>query len=67
MLQRQDQDFNQSIFHFSKFQTWPDSLTKQKIQVLAALAPEVFFDKQKMAWIRLEDHNYPRTALWLPE
>ncbi len=27
----------------------------------------MFFDKNKLAWIRLEDHNYPRTALWLPE
>jgi hypothetical protein len=27
----------------------------------------VFFDKYKLAWIRLEDHHYPRTALWLPE
>jgi hypothetical protein len=66
MLQRQDQDL-QAIFHFSKFQTWPYSLTKQRIRVHAALSPKVFFDKQKMAWIRLEDHNYPRTALWLPE
>jgi Integrase zinc binding domain len=27
----------------------------------------VFFDKNKLAWIRVEDHNYPRTALWLPD
>jgi Integrase zinc binding domain/Integrase core domain len=27
----------------------------------------VFFDKNKLAWIRLEDHKYPRTALWLTE
>ncbi len=66
MLQRQDQDL-QAIFHFLKFNEWPESLTKQKIRVLAALAPKVFFDKIKMAWIRLEDHSYPRTALWLPD
>jgi hypothetical protein len=35
--------------------------------VLAPLTPKVFFDKNKLAWIRLEDHQYPRTALWLPE
>jgi Integrase zinc binding domain len=40
---------------------------KQKIRVLATLAPKVFFDKNKLSWIRLEDHQYPRTALWLPE
>ncbi|MFN9909375.1 MAG: hypothetical protein ACK56F_25205, partial [bacterium] len=34
---------------------------------MAALAPKVFFDKHKLAWIRLEDYKYPRTALWLPE
>jgi hypothetical protein len=38
-----------------------------EIRVLAALAPKVFFDKNKMAWIRLVDHNYPCMALWLPE
>ncbi len=46
---------------------WPATLTKQAIRNLAMLAPKVFFDKNKLAWIRLEDHNYPRTALWLPE
>jgi len=39
----------------------------KKLRVLAPLAPKVFFDKNKLAWIRLEDHKYPRTALWLPE
>jgi len=34
---------------------------------LKSLAPKVFFDKNKLVWIRLEDHKYPRTALWLPE
>jgi len=28
---------------------------------------KVFFYKNKLAWIRLEDHKYPHTALWLPE
>jgi hypothetical protein len=46
---------------------WHYSLTKQKIRALATLAPKVFFDKNKLAWIRLEDHQHPRTALWLPE
>ncbi len=35
--------------------------------MLAPLTPKVFFDKNKLAWVRLEDHQYPRTALWLPE
>ncbi len=66
MLQCQDLDL-QAVFQFLKFGNWPESLSKQKIRVLAAFAPKVFFDKNQLAWIRLEDHNYPRTALWLPE
>jgi hypothetical protein len=66
LLQRQDQDL-QAIFQFLKNKEWPASLSKQTIRNLATLAPNVFFDKNKLAWIRLEDHNYPRTALWLPE
>jgi transposase InsO family protein len=66
MLQHQDQDL-QAIFQVLKNGQWHPSLTKQKIRVLATLAPKVFFDKNKLAWIRVEDHNYPRTALWLPE
>ncbi len=66
LLQHQDQDL-QAIFHYIKHGTWQETLSKQKIRVLAALAPKVFFDKNKIAWIRLEDHQYPRTPLWLPE
>jgi Integrase zinc binding domain len=66
LLQCQDQDL-QAIFHFIKNGTWQDTLSKQKIRVLAALAPKVFFDKNKLAWIRMDDHHCPRTALWLPE
>jgi len=65
-LQCKDQDL-QAIFKFLKHGEWPDDLSKQFIRVLAALAPKVFFDKHKMAWIRLEDYQYPRTALLLPE
>jgi len=66
LLQRQDQDL-QSIFQFLKTGDWHFSLSKKKIRVLATLAPKVFFDKNKLAWIRLEDHQYPRMALWQPE
>jgi transposase InsO family protein len=66
LLQRQDSELH-AIFNFLKNGTWHDSISKQTIQTLAAIAPKVFFDKYKLPWIRLEDHNYPRTALWLPE
>ncbi len=66
LLQRQDQDL-QAIFQFLKNKEWPPSISKQTIRNLESLAPKVFFDKNKLAWIRLEDHKYLRTALWLPE
>jgi Integrase zinc binding domain len=66
LLQHQDQDL-QAIFQFLKTGGWHSSLFKQKIRVLATLAPKVFFDKNILAWSRLEDHQYPRMALWLPE
>jgi transposase InsO family protein len=66
LLQRQDQDL-QAIFQLIKNKEWPKSLSKQTIRNLESLAPKVFFDKNKLVWIRLEYHKYPRTALWLPE
>jgi Integrase zinc binding domain len=63
LLQHQDQDL-QAIFQFLKTGIWHSSLSKQQIRVLVTLAPKVFFDKNKLAWIRLEDQKYP---LWLSE
>ncbi len=65
-LQLKDQDF-QAIFLYIKNGSWPSHFTKRQINLLAPLAQKVFFDKNKLAWIRLEDYKYPRTALWLPE
>jgi hypothetical protein len=66
LLQHQDQDL-QAIFQFLKNGPWLPFLTKQKVRVLATLASKVFFDMNKLAWIRLDNHKYPRTTLWLPE
>jgi hypothetical protein len=52
---------------FSKNNEWPSSLSKLTIRNLETLAPKVCFDKNKLAWIRLEDHKHPQTVLWLPE
>jgi hypothetical protein len=49
-LQNQDSDL-QAIFQFLKNGKWQDNLTKRQIRTLAALAPKVFFDKNKLAWI----------------
>jgi len=68
LLQLQNQDSNlQAIFQFLKTGKLHENLTKRQTRTLAALAPKEFFDKNKLAWIRLEDYKYPRTALWLPE
>jgi transposase InsO family protein len=65
-LQNEDSDL-QAIFKFLKTGQWNETLTKRQIRTLSALAPKVFLDKNKLAWIRLEDYKYPRTALWLPQ
>jgi hypothetical protein len=43
-LQTQDQDL-QAIIQFLKHGQWQPHLSKQKISVLPALAPKVFFEK----------------------
>jgi hypothetical protein len=65
-LQLQDQDL-QAIFLFLKNESWLPHLTKRQINSLSSLAQKVFYDKNNLAWMRLEDYKYPRTALWLPE
>ena len=65
-LQFQDTDL-QAIYLFLKNGQWLPHLTKRQINSLSALSQKVFFDKNKLAWIRLDDYKYPRTALWLPE
>jgi len=65
-LQLKDTDL-QAIFLYLKNGSWLPHLTKQQIKLLAPLAQKVFFDKNNLAWIRLDDYKYPRTALWLPE
>ncbi len=54
-LQNQDTDL-QAIFQFLNTGKWQDNLTKRQVRTLAALAPKVFFDKNKLAWIGLEDY-----------
>jgi hypothetical protein len=65
-LQLQDIDL-QAIFLFLKNGQWLPHLTKRQINSLSALFQNIFFHKNKLAWILLEDYKYLRTALWLPE
>jgi len=42
---------------------WPQNLPKQDRIYFKNLAEKAFQDKNKVVWVRLEDFNYPRTAL----
>jgi hypothetical protein len=45
---------------------WPPNLPNQDRIYFKNLVKKAFKDKNKVVWVRLEDFNYPRTALYLP-
>jgi hypothetical protein len=59
-LINQDTDL-QAIFQFFQTGNWQPHLSKRQIRSLATLALEVFFDKNKLVWIRLDYYKYTRT------
>ncbi len=64
-LQMKDDDL-QMLQTFMTKNEWPPNLPKQDRTYFKNLAGKAFQDKNKVVWIRLEDFNYPRTALYLP-
>jgi len=60
-LQMQDLQMLQT---FMTKDEWPPNLPKQDRIYFKNLAKKVFQDK--VVWVRLNDFNYPRTALYLP-
>jgi hypothetical protein len=64
-LQMQDDDL-QMLQTFMTKNVWPSNLTKQDQIYYKTLAERSFQDKNKVVWVRLNDFNYPRTALYLP-
>ena len=64
-LQMQDEVL-QTIQTFKNKIHWPPHLSKQDQAYYKTLTDKVFQDKNKVVWIRLNDFNYPRTALYLP-
>jgi hypothetical protein len=64
-LQMQDDDL-QMLQTFMTKKEWPPNLPKQDQIYLKTLAERAFQDKNKVVWVRLNDFNYPRTALYLP-
>jgi len=65
-LQKQDQDL-QIIDWYLRTGKWNQNIPKQRLNSLVKVQHKVFQDKNRFVWIRLEDYNYPRVALWLPE
>jgi len=65
-LQKEDQDL-QIIDHFLHTGKWNQNIAKQRLNTLVKVQNKVFQDKNKVVWIKLENYNYPRVALWLPE
>ncbi len=64
-LQVQD-DTLQMLQTFRTKNEWPPYLSKQDQSYYKILAERVLQDKNKEVWVRLNDFNYPRTALYLP-
>jgi len=64
-LQREDQDLH-IISTYLRTGKWNLNVSKHKLNLYNKIAHKIFQDKNKLTWIRLDDYNYPRTALWLP-
>jgi len=54
------------INSFQKEGKWPLNTPKSEQKLLLPLTNSLFLDS-KAVWIRLNNKNYPRTALWLPK
>jgi hypothetical protein len=64
-LQMQDEVL-QGIQTFRNTNQWPHTIPKQDQAYYTAMIEKLFQDKNKLVWVRLNDFNYPRTALYLP-
>ncbi len=64
-LQMKD-DILQGIQTFSNTNQWPPTIPRQDQAYYTAMIKKLFQDKNKLVWVRLNDFNYPRTALYLP-
>jgi len=57
----------QIIHKTAKSGTWPYNLKPLETNYIQTMLDKVFQDKKKIMWVRLNDYNYPRIALFLPE
>jgi Integrase zinc binding domain len=53
--------------HFRCHRQWPADVPKARARYLQNLAIKLFQDAHHVVWIRLDDYQYPRIALYLPE
>jgi hypothetical protein len=46
---------------------WPQELPKSETMYLQAMSTQRFHDNNDVVWVRLNEYEYPGTALYLPE
>jgi hypothetical protein len=56
----------QGIRTFRNTNQWPQTILKQDQAYYTAMIEKLFQDKNKIVWVRLNDFNYPRLALYPP-
>jgi transposase InsO family protein len=64
-LQMQDEVL-QGVQTFRNTGKWPAAILRQDQSYYTAMIDKLFQDKNRLVWVRLNDFNYPRTALYLP-
>ena len=64
-LQAKDPDLIK-VQYFLKNRKWPLNTTKSEIRRLLPITTS-FVNENNTIWVRLIDHDYPRTALFLPQ
>lgn len=64
-LQLQDQELLACTYYI-KHGTFPQDVPKQTARQLLPVMNKIYQDKFLNFWVRLDDNNYPRSALWLP-
>jgi hypothetical protein len=63
-LQIQDDNLQMLQMGMTKNE-WPPNISNQDKSYYETLAERAFQDKNKVVWVRLNDFNYPQTALYL--
>jgi hypothetical protein len=65
-LQREE-PYIQNMFYYGKHHKWPEHVSRAEASYTDDLLRRMFHNKDRILWVRLMDHKYPRTALLLPK